>query len=254
MVKQVGVITLLLTLLAGALLLAGCPNTKAGDSTGTAEAVPPPSAAAAGAQTELASVTYSVEGMTCDHCVEGITQSVTMVPGVKQCKVDLAGKSALVDYDPKQVTDQMIIDRINGLGYTASLKHDGGKLNALAGESGCACGGSGECSGECGDPAKAGAAGASQVPADIPAGCMRTVLFVEGVSSPEQAAQLVKSINALAGVSGAYADIAGSRITLDYAADTAKLDAVKKAITDAGFKVLDTPPAKKAEEKTPSQT
>ena len=40
--------------------------------------------------------TYSVEGMTCGHCVAAVTAEVSKVPGVSEVSVDLAGKSVTV--------------------------------------------------------------------------------------------------------------------------------------------------------------
>lgn len=266
MIKHAGMFAMAAALLVAALVLAGCPQSTDTQGDAVKAATPPATAAAGGAQAELASVTYAVEGMTCDHCVEGITKSVSAVPGVMQCKVDLTGNCATVDYDPLQVTDKMIIDRINGLGYSASIKEAGANLGALAGESGCACGadgGSGECSGECGDPAKTGASAggegescgaggcgsceggtaAATAPAEAPAGCVRAVIYVDGLGCPNKAAKLAQSINALAGVSGAYVDCAVGMVTVDYQKGTADPATFEKAITDFGLKVLDAPPA-----------
>ena len=35
--------------------------------------------------------TYSVAGMTCEHCVRSVTEEVSEVPGVTAVEVDLAG-------------------------------------------------------------------------------------------------------------------------------------------------------------------
>lgn len=41
--------------------------------------------------------TYSVEGMTCMHCVHHVTMALKEVEGVKDAKVSLDQKTALVD-------------------------------------------------------------------------------------------------------------------------------------------------------------
>ncbi len=38
----------------------------------------------------MSTTTYSVVGMTCDHCVRSVTEEVTEVPGVTGVEVDLA--------------------------------------------------------------------------------------------------------------------------------------------------------------------
>lgn len=39
---------------------------------------------------------YSVNGMTCQHCVNAITNEVSAVPGVESVEVDLAAKTVTV--------------------------------------------------------------------------------------------------------------------------------------------------------------
>ena len=40
---------------------------------------------------------YTVEGMTCNHCVHHVTMALSEVEGVKDVKVSLVEKSALVN-------------------------------------------------------------------------------------------------------------------------------------------------------------
>jgi copper chaperone CopZ len=48
---------------------------------------------------------YKVEGMTCEHCVNAVTEEVSAVPGADAVQIDLAGgvvsvqSSAPLDYD-----------------------------------------------------------------------------------------------------------------------------------------------------------
>ena len=42
---------------------------------------------------------FAVEGMTCNHCVHHVTVALSEVEGVKDVKVSLAEKSALVNFD-----------------------------------------------------------------------------------------------------------------------------------------------------------
>ena len=38
----------------------------------------------------MSTVTFTVVGMTCDHCVSSVTQEVSALPGVSDVVVDLA--------------------------------------------------------------------------------------------------------------------------------------------------------------------
>jgi copper chaperone len=42
---------------------------------------------------------YQVQGMTCGHCVQAVTEEVSSIPGVEQATVDLASGSLAVDSD-----------------------------------------------------------------------------------------------------------------------------------------------------------
>ena len=55
----------------------------------------------------MATATYTVKGMTCDHCVRAVTQEVSALGGVEKVDVDLASGRVTVesasDIDPGAV-------------------------------------------------------------------------------------------------------------------------------------------------------
>ncbi|MGE5583521.1 MAG: copper chaperone CopZ [Bacillota bacterium] len=59
----------------------------------------------------------TVEGMSCQHCVNSITKAVGSLRGVAEVNVDLKGKKVTVGYDPQAVTLQNIKDTIENQGY-----------------------------------------------------------------------------------------------------------------------------------------
>ena len=60
--------------------------------------------------------TYTVDGMSCDHCVKAITSEVTQLPGVDAVAVDLANKTVSVSGD--DVDDAAVAAAIDEAGYT----------------------------------------------------------------------------------------------------------------------------------------
>jgi copper chaperone CopZ len=62
--------------------------------------------------------TYSVEGMSCDHCVHAVTGEVTKVAGVAGVAVDLAANTVTVTGE--QLDDAMIRAAIDEAGYTVT--------------------------------------------------------------------------------------------------------------------------------------
>jgi len=47
----------------------------------------------------LFTTTYSVSGMTCDHCVSAVTTELSGLPGVQDVRVELAAGLVTVDSD-----------------------------------------------------------------------------------------------------------------------------------------------------------
>ena len=68
-----------------------------------------------------ATTTLRVDGMTCPSCKVAVRTALSKLGGVKDAKVDVANKSATVEYDPSKVTPQQLVDAVNRLGYQASL-------------------------------------------------------------------------------------------------------------------------------------
>lgn len=74
----------------------------------------------------VASVTLRVEGMTCPACKAAVKTAIVRLPGVRDAKVDVAKKSATVEYDASKVSPQQMVEAVNRLGYEASLPANAG--------------------------------------------------------------------------------------------------------------------------------
>ncbi|MCF5723488.1 heavy-metal-associated domain-containing protein [Pseudomonas syringae] len=60
---------------------------------------------------------FSVEGMTCGHCVRAVTQAVQSQDPTADVKVDLAAKQVSVQ---SQLSPEVIADLIREQGYTVA--------------------------------------------------------------------------------------------------------------------------------------
>ena len=60
-------------------------------------------------------VTYLVEGMTCDHCVKSVTSELSGVAGVSGVSVDLGTKRAVVTGE--NLDDAALVAAIDEAGY-----------------------------------------------------------------------------------------------------------------------------------------
>ena len=81
---------------------------------------------------------YNVTGMTCAACSARVEKSVSALPGMQQCSVNLLKNSMVVRYDDRQLTGAQIIQAVEKAGYGASLQQAGGKQTAGQARTGAA--------------------------------------------------------------------------------------------------------------------
>jgi copper chaperone len=65
----------------------------------------------------MKNITLNVEGMSCSHCVNAVTNAVTALAGVSGVNVDLAAKTVTVDFDEAEVSLDSIKEAIEDEGY-----------------------------------------------------------------------------------------------------------------------------------------
>ncbi len=62
-------------------------------------------------------VTLQIEGMSCQHCVQTVTEALKSLAGVKSVKVDLSQDQAVVKFAAKQVEVSQMKDAVNQAGF-----------------------------------------------------------------------------------------------------------------------------------------
>ena len=77
---------------------------------------------------------YDVTGMTCAACSARVEKSVSALPGVTQCTVNLLKNSMVVDYDGAALSSGQIVAAVEKAGYGASLQQKAGAKAAPKGE------------------------------------------------------------------------------------------------------------------------
>jgi copper chaperone len=65
----------------------------------------------------LTQVSLKVEGMTCQHCVDTITEALGAISGTNKVSVDLENKEVQVEYNDKETNLQKISDKIIEVGF-----------------------------------------------------------------------------------------------------------------------------------------
>lgn len=63
--------------------------------------------------------TLKVDGMSCEHCVKHVTESLESVPGVSKVSVDLAKGKAQLEA-PDDLDEALLLAAVSDAGYTAS--------------------------------------------------------------------------------------------------------------------------------------
>jgi copper chaperone len=66
----------------------------------------------------MAEKTYTVTGMTCQHCVNAVTSEVSSIDGVQSTAVDLAAGTVTVIGEG--YSDEQIKDAVDEAGYSLS--------------------------------------------------------------------------------------------------------------------------------------
>ena len=61
--------------------------------------------------------TIEVKGMSCNHCVQSVTQALSNIEGVANVKVDLLGGTATYD-ETKSVPEAEVKAAIERIGFT----------------------------------------------------------------------------------------------------------------------------------------
>jgi Copper chaperone len=69
--------------------------------------------------TEENTVTLRVEGMSCGHCIEAVTNRLTSFPGVKSVNVSLEKEQVVIS--GSELDPDFYARELNELGYTASV-------------------------------------------------------------------------------------------------------------------------------------
>jgi copper chaperone len=93
--------------------------------TAHAEPAKAPAPAQAPAATGDATAKFKVDGMHCGGCASAIKGSLGKLDGVKSVEVTLKPGGTTVVYDPKQVTTDTLKEKIEKLGYKATLEAPG---------------------------------------------------------------------------------------------------------------------------------
>jgi copper chaperone len=67
----------------------------------------------------MKTMTLSIQGMSCDHCVRAVEGALGSLPGVKVREVRVG--EAVVEFDSSEVQPQDLVDAVEDQGYQAQV-------------------------------------------------------------------------------------------------------------------------------------
>ena len=65
----------------------------------------------------MKTLVLNISGMSCDSCVQQISHSLSLTPGVTKASVDLMTRSARVEHDEKVCGPDELIDAVRRIGF-----------------------------------------------------------------------------------------------------------------------------------------
>lgn len=65
----------------------------------------------------MTTISLTVRGMSCNHCVNSIEGAVGKISGVESVKVDLGSNQVTVSYDEATVSVELLKETIEDQGY-----------------------------------------------------------------------------------------------------------------------------------------
>ncbi len=75
------------------------------------------------AASDLSEAALLISGMSCNKCVARVDKAIRDVPGVHQAQVSLSAGEAVVKFDPKATSPQVLADAVTQAGYPAKPAH-----------------------------------------------------------------------------------------------------------------------------------
>lgn len=72
----------------------------------------------------MAQSTYTVDGMTCDHCAGSVTAEITKISGVTNVQVDVPARSLTIDSE-QQLAREDVEEAVEEAGYRVVAEEAG---------------------------------------------------------------------------------------------------------------------------------
>lgn len=68
----------------------------------------------------MSKIILKIDGITCGHCVESLTEGLSSLEGVQNVEVSLEQGQASIEYDEGQIGMEDLRARVSEIGYRAA--------------------------------------------------------------------------------------------------------------------------------------
>ncbi|MDE0735055.1 MAG: copper ion binding protein [Pirellulaceae bacterium] len=167
----------------------------------------------------MTETSFSIEGMTCGHCVGVVTRALLEVPGVTSAAVDLEQEKARVAYDHGQASEEHLIEAVRSAGFEALPAE-------VTGQSDLPVRGDVQESVET----------AESKEVDRPrSGWQRVVLDVTGMHCASCTSRVEQALERISGTTQAHANLITEQVTVDYDPRECSTKELEAGLNGAGY-------------------
>ena len=64
---------------------------------------------------------FTINGMSCNHCVATVERAVNELPGIQKVKVNLKKNEGVVKFDESQIDAQQIAEKVTAAGFDTEV-------------------------------------------------------------------------------------------------------------------------------------
>lgn len=64
---------------------------------------------------------FTINGMSCNHCVATVEKAVKELPGIQKVKVNLKKNEGVVKFDESQINAQQIAEKVTAAGFDTEV-------------------------------------------------------------------------------------------------------------------------------------
>lgn len=69
----------------------------------------------------MKNITINIDGMTCNGCVNAVSNALNAITGIGEITVSLADSNAVIEYDENHTNSEALIQAIEDAGFDAHL-------------------------------------------------------------------------------------------------------------------------------------